>query len=96
MHLTGDFAAAHSFHIALVILLLANLFEIVTTIADLTMEDFVAYIEVIRNILGTEYVFETEIVRIAKAEDIRWINERIRADRPGKLRVGEQWVKAGN
>ncbi|XP_036330500.1 inositol-pentakisphosphate 2-kinase [Rhagoletis pomonella] len=49
---------------------------------DLTMEEFVAYIEVIRNLLGNEYIFETEIVRIAKEEDKRWINEQIRPDRP--------------
>ncbi|XP_054739516.1 inositol-pentakisphosphate 2-kinase isoform X1 [Anastrepha obliqua] len=56
---------------------------------DLTMEDFVAYIEVIRNLLGSEYVCETEIVRIAKEEDIRWINEQIRAERPAHRRDKE-------
>ncbi|XP_028902188.1 inositol-pentakisphosphate 2-kinase isoform X1 [Zeugodacus cucurbitae] len=56
---------------------------------DLTMEDFVAYIEVIRQLLGSEYVFEAEIVRITKEKDIRWINERIRADRPAYRRDKE-------
>ena len=72
----------------LVILLLANLFQIVTAIADLTMEDFVAYIDVIRKLLGSEYVFEAEIVRITAEKDIRWINERSRAERPGELEGG--------
>ncbi|XP_050325393.1 inositol-pentakisphosphate 2-kinase [Bactrocera neohumeralis] len=56
---------------------------------DLTMEDFVAYIEVIRKLLGSEFVFETEIVRITAEKDIRWINERIRADRPAYRRDKE-------
>ncbi|XP_049309026.1 inositol-pentakisphosphate 2-kinase isoform X2 [Bactrocera dorsalis] len=56
---------------------------------DLTMEDFVAYIEVIRKLLGSEFVFETEIVRITAEKDIRWINERIRKDRPAYRRDKE-------
>nr|XP_036223269.1 inositol-pentakisphosphate 2-kinase isoform X2 [Bactrocera oleae]XP_036223270.1 inositol-pentakisphosphate 2-kinase isoform X2 [Bactrocera oleae] len=56
---------------------------------DLTMEDFVAYIDVIRKLLGSEYVFEAEIVRITAEKDIRWINERIRAERPAYRRVKE-------
>ncbi|XP_067631383.1 inositol-pentakisphosphate 2-kinase isoform X3 [Eurosta solidaginis] len=56
---------------------------------DLTMEDFVAYIEVIRKLLGNEYVFEPAIVRLHKDEDIRWINERIQKDRPAHRRDKE-------
>ncbi|EDW02458.1 GH22003 [Drosophila grimshawi] len=48
----------------------------------LTMPDFMAYIEIMRRLLGNEFVCTADIVAIPKESDIFWINEHIRAHRP--------------
>ncbi|KAH8410991.1 hypothetical protein KR222_004917 [Zaprionus bogoriensis] len=48
----------------------------------LTMPDFMAYIEIMRRLLGNEFVCEADIVAIPKEGDRFWINEHIRAHRP--------------
>ncbi|XP_051860146.1 inositol-pentakisphosphate 2-kinase isoform X1 [Drosophila albomicans] len=48
----------------------------------LTMPDFMAYIEIMRRLLGNEFVCEPDIVAIPKQSDRFWINEHIRAHRP--------------
>ncbi|XP_023036827.1 inositol-pentakisphosphate 2-kinase isoform X1 [Drosophila willistoni] len=49
---------------------------------DLTMPDFMAYIEIMRRLLGNEFVCEADIVAIPKEDDRFWINEHIRHHRP--------------
>ncbi|ALC41528.1 Ipk1, partial [Drosophila busckii] len=49
---------------------------------DLTMPDFMAYIEIMRRLLGNEFVCTADIVAIPKESDRFWINEHIRAHRP--------------
>lgn len=51
----------------------------------LTMPDFMAYIEIMRRLLGNEFVCEADIVAIPKEGDRFWINEHIRAHRPGEF-----------
>lgn len=51
---------------------------------DLTMPDFMAYIGIMRRLLGNEFVCGADIVAIPKEDDRFWINEQIRAHRPGK------------
>ncbi|XP_032291825.1 inositol-pentakisphosphate 2-kinase isoform X2 [Drosophila virilis] len=48
----------------------------------LTMPDFMAYIEIMRRLLGNEFVCAADIVAIPKESDRFWINEHIRAHRP--------------
>ncbi|XP_032306535.1 inositol-pentakisphosphate 2-kinase isoform X3 [Drosophila ananassae] len=49
---------------------------------DLTMPDFMAYIGIMRRLLGNEFVCGADIVAIPKEDDRFWINEQIRAHRP--------------
>ncbi|KAH8372785.1 hypothetical protein KR009_004999 [Drosophila setifemur] len=49
---------------------------------DLTMPDFMAYIGIMRRLLGNEFVCGADIVAIPKEDDRFWINEHIRAQRP--------------
>ncbi|KAH8254137.1 hypothetical protein KR032_008648 [Drosophila birchii] len=49
---------------------------------DLTMPDFMAYIGIMRRLLGNEFVCGADIVAIPKEDDRFWINEHIRAHRP--------------
>ncbi|XP_052842213.1 inositol-pentakisphosphate 2-kinase [Drosophila gunungcola] len=49
---------------------------------DLTMPDFMAYIGIMRRLLGNEFVCGADIVAIPKEDDRLWINEHIRAQRP--------------
>ncbi|BFG06085.1 inositol-pentakisphosphate 2-kinase [Drosophila madeirensis] len=49
---------------------------------DLTMPDFMAYIGIMRRLLGNEFVCGADIVAIPKEDDRCWINEHIRAHRP--------------
>lgn len=51
----------------------------------LTMPDFMAYIEIMRRLLGNEFVCAADIVAIPKESDRFWINEHIRAHRPGEF-----------
>ncbi|XP_064547036.1 inositol-pentakisphosphate 2-kinase isoform X3 [Drosophila montana] len=48
----------------------------------LTMPDFMAYIEIMRRLLGNEFVCAADIVAIPKESDRFWINEHIRDHRP--------------
>ncbi|XP_032585817.1 inositol-pentakisphosphate 2-kinase isoform X2 [Drosophila mojavensis] len=48
----------------------------------LTMPDFMAYIEIMRRLLGNEFVCAADIVAIPKESDRCWINEHIRQHRP--------------
>ncbi|KAL7735344.1 hypothetical protein ACLKA6_015732 [Drosophila palustris] len=48
----------------------------------LTMPDFMAYMEIMRRLLGNEFVCEPDIVAIPKESDRFWINEHIRDQRP--------------
>jgi len=54
---------------------------------DLTMPDFMAYIGIMRRLLGNEFVCGADIVAIPKEDDRFWINEHIRDQRPGKCTV---------
>lgn len=55
--------------------------------ANLTMKDYVAYIAIIRSLLGTEFVYdEAVIVSVPKPNDRFWINEHIKPFRPGMLK----------
>lgn len=49
----------------------------------LTMDHYVAYIGIIRCLLGNEFVFEADIVAVPNPNDRDWINEHIRPHRPG-------------
>ncbi|XP_039228090.1 inositol-pentakisphosphate 2-kinase isoform X3 [Drosophila yakuba] len=49
---------------------------------DLTMPDFMAYIGIMRRLLGNEFVCGADIVAIPKEDDRFWINEHIRDQRP--------------
>ncbi|KAH8279424.1 hypothetical protein KR026_009536 [Drosophila bipectinata] len=49
---------------------------------DLTMPDSMAYIGIMRRLLGNEFVCGADIVAIPKEDDRFWINEQIRAHRP--------------
>ncbi|XP_039481446.1 inositol-pentakisphosphate 2-kinase isoform X3 [Drosophila santomea] len=49
---------------------------------DLTMPDFMAYIGIMRRLLGNEFVCGADIVAIPKEGDRFWINEHIRDQRP--------------
>jgi len=51
------------------------------------MPDFMAYIEIMRRLLGNEFVCEPDIVAIPKESDRFWINEHIRAHRPSEFIV---------
>lgn len=51
----------------------------------LTMPDFMAYIEIMRRLLGNEFVCAADIVAIPKEADRYWINEHIRPHRPGEF-----------
>lgn len=53
------------------------------------MPDFMAYIEIMRRLLGNEFVCAADIVAIPKESDRCWINEHIRRHRPGELISGE-------
>ncbi|XP_019890773.1 inositol-pentakisphosphate 2-kinase isoform X2 [Musca domestica] len=48
----------------------------------LTMDHYVAYIGIIRCLLGNEFVFEADIVAVPNPNDRDWINEHIRPHRP--------------
>uniref|UniRef100_A0A1I8Q5N4 inositol-pentakisphosphate 2-kinase n=1 Tax=Stomoxys calcitrans TaxID=35570 RepID=A0A1I8Q5N4_STOCA len=48
----------------------------------LTMDHYVAYIGIIRCLLGNEFVFEADIVAVPNPNDREWINEHIRPFRP--------------
>ncbi|XP_061396301.1 inositol-pentakisphosphate 2-kinase [Musca vetustissima] len=48
----------------------------------LTMDHYVAYIGIIRCLLGNEFVFEADIVAVPNPNDRDWINEHIRPYRP--------------
>jgi len=43
------------------------------------MPDFMAYIGIMRRLLGNEFVCGADIVAIPKEDDRFWINEHIRA-----------------
>lgn len=63
---------------------------------DLTMPDFMAYIGIMRRLLGNEFVCGADIVAIPKEDDRFWINEHIRAHRPGKCTAGKNnYPKSG-
>lgn len=59
----------------------------------LTMPDFMAYIEIMRRLLGNEFVCAADIVAIPKESDRCWINEHIRQHRPGEFISGERHAK---
>ncbi|XP_065366999.1 inositol-pentakisphosphate 2-kinase [Calliphora vicina] len=48
----------------------------------LTMDHYVAYISIIRCLVGNEFVFETDIVAVPNPNDRHWINENIKPYRP--------------
>lgn len=49
----------------------------------LTMEHFVAYIGIIRCLLGNEFIFEADVVDLPNPSDRHWINQHIKPHRPG-------------
>ncbi|XP_037941911.1 inositol-pentakisphosphate 2-kinase [Teleopsis dalmanni] len=53
-----------------------------TKVENLTMKEFVDFIEIIRRLLGNEFIFEAEVIQIPKEADRKWINEHVRAARP--------------
>ncbi|KAI8037071.1 hypothetical protein M5D96_010390 [Drosophila gunungcola] len=57
---------------------------------DLTMPDFMAYIGIMRRLLGNEFVCGADIVAIPKEDDRLWINEHIRAQRPRQQQQQQQ------
>lgn len=61
----------------------------------LTMPDFMAYIEIMRRLLGNEFVCAADIVAIPKESDRCWINEHIRQHRPGEFISGERHAVRG-
>jgi len=61
-----------------------------STAGDLTMPDFMAYIGIMRRLLGNEFVCGADIVAIPKEDDRFWINEHIRDQRPGKCTVQKE------
>ncbi|XP_037805375.1 inositol-pentakisphosphate 2-kinase [Lucilia sericata] len=48
----------------------------------LTMDHYVAYISIIRCLVGNEFVFEADIVAVPNPIDRHWINEHIKPYRP--------------
>ncbi|XP_075168341.1 inositol phosphate kinase 1 [Haematobia irritans] len=48
----------------------------------LTMDHYVAYIGIIRCLLGNDFVFEADIVALPNPNDSQWINEHIKPFRP--------------
>ena len=47
------------------------------------MDHYVAYISIIRCLVGNEFVFEADIVAVPNPNDRHWINEHIKPYRPG-------------
>ncbi|KAM7344377.1 inositol phosphate kinase 1 isoform 2-T9 [Cochliomyia hominivorax] len=56
----------------------------------LTMDHYVAYISIIRCLVGNEFVFEADIVAVPNPNDRQWINEHIKPYRPA-YRLGKEF-----